>query len=338
MSEIEARLAAMPKAEIHVHLEGATTAQTYFEIAKRNGAPLECDELPQWQRFFQFTDFDHFIAVYVQSTRVLRTADDYRLMLARFAAQQAAMNVLYTETFVSCSLLPESLDRDAFLDTLAAVQDEILAEHGIVVRCIADISRELPHTRQAVVDLAIEGRRRGAFIGLGLGGPEIGFPPEAYADAYARARAAGLHVVAHAGETVGSASIVGALDALRAERIGHGVRAIEDAALVQRLRDERIALEVCPQSNYRLGVVPQGAPHPIRALMDAGVRVTVNSDDPAMFETSLTNEYVQLAAQGFSFDELVGLSEATLEASFISDADRARIAQRWASSSPKTQR
>lgn len=328
-STLRERLAALPKAELHVHLEGATTADTYYEIAQRNGVPLDASSLPQWQAFFQFTNFDHFIDVYVRSTRVLRTAADYELLMMRFGAQQAAMNVRYTETFISCSLLPDAMDRGQFLDTLVRAQQRILAEHGVIVRCIADMSRELPQTRHAVVDLAIEGKRRGAFVGVGLGGPEVGFPPENYADAYARAREAGLHVVAHAGETVGPQSIIGALDALHAQRIGHGVRAIEDPVLVARLREERIPLEVCPQSNYRLGVVAEGAVHPIRELMDAGVWVTLNSDDPAMFETDLTNEYVQLAAAGFSYDELFALSKATLDASFATAQDRAAVAGAW---------
>jgi adenosine deaminase len=326
---LEARIAAMPKAEIHVHLEGATSAATYFEIAKRNGVELPVDDLPQWHEFFHFQDFDHFIEVYVSSTKILRRADDYDLLIRRFAEQQAALNVRYTEAFVSCSLLPDGVNTDDFFAALRRGIDAAERETGVGIALIADISREFPETRHHVVDLAIQGRKRGLFIGLGLGGPEVGFPPELFADAYAAAREAGLHVVAHAGETGGAKSVRSALDALRAERIGHGVQSLEDETLIERLRREGTPLEVCPQSNYRLGVVAEGEPHPIRALLDAGVRCTVNSDDPAMFETDINREYVTLAEQGFTWTELRQLSLATLEAAFLSDADLRALKEQW---------
>jgi adenosine deaminase len=330
---LEARIAAMPKAEIHVHLEGATTAETYFEIAQRNGVQLPAQNLPQWQQFFHFENFDHFIDVYVTSTKLLQRAEDYELLLRRFGAQQAALNVEYTEAFVSCSLLPEGAGTDEFLSALRRGLETIERDHGVRVALIGDISRELPQSRHRVVDLVVEGYKRGVFIGLGLGGPEVGFPPELFADAYAHARKAGLHVVAHAGETGGAKSVRGALDALGAERIGHGVQSLDDETLIERLRRDGTPLEVCPQSNYRLGVVELGEPHPIRALLNAGVRCTVNSDDPAMFETDLNREYLTLAQQGFSEDELRGLSFATLDSTFLSDGDKRALKERWTATS-----
>ena len=319
---LDARIAAMPKTEIHIHLEGATSAETYFEIARRNGVELPAHELPQWKEFFHFRDFNHFIEVYVTSTKMLRTAADYELLVRRFAAQQAALNVKYTEAFVSCSLAPEGAASDEFLDALLRGVEAGERESGVRIALIADISRELPESRHRVVRLAIEGHKRGVFIGLGLGGPEIGFPAELFADAYAAAREAGLHVVAHAGETGGAVSIRGALDTLAAERIGHGVQSLEDADLLQRLRREGTPLEICPQSNYRLGVAKPGEAHPIRALFDAGVHCTVNSDDPAMFETDINREYLTLAEQGFTWEELRQLNLNTLDATFLSDADK----------------
>lgn len=316
------RIAALPKAEIHVHLEGATTAETYFEIAQRNGIELPAQNLPQWESFFHYEDFAHFIDVYVTSTKLLRSTRDYETLLRRFGARQAALNVTYTEAFVSCSLIPSGADAHDFLEALRRGIDAVERDHGIGIALIADISRELPDSRHRVVDLAIEGYKRGVFIGLGLGGPEVGFPPELFADAYARAGAAGLHLVAHAGETGGANSVRGALDSLHAERIGHGVQSLEDADLLARLKRERTPLEICPQSNYRLGIVATGAPHPIRALYDAGVHCTVNSDDPAMFETDINREYETLAGQGFTWDELLALNQATFEATFLSDADK----------------
>lgn len=329
---LEARIAAMPKTEIHIHLEGATSAETYFEIARRNGVELPVHELPQWKDFFHFRDFNHFIEVYVTSTKMLRTAADYELLVRRFAAQQAALNVQYTEAFVSCSLAPQGAASDEFLDALRRGADAGERESGVRIALIADISRELPESRHRVVQLAIEGYKRGVFIGLGLGGPEVGFPAEMFADAYAAARDAGLHVVAHAGETGGAKSVRGALDALHAERIGHGVQSLEDAELIERLRHQGTPLEVCPQSNYRLGVAKPGEPHPIRALFDAGIRCTVNSDDPAMFETDINREYATLAEQGFTWDELQKLNLITLESTFLNDADKRALKEQMLSS------
>jgi adenosine deaminase len=323
------RIAAMPKTEIHIHLEGATTAETYFEIAQRNGVELPAQSLPQWQEFFHFENFNHFIEVYVTSTKLLRRAEDYETLLRRFGAQQAALNVKYTEAFVSCSLIPQGAAADDFLEALRRGQDAVEREHGIRIALIADISREIPESRHRVVELAIAGHKRGVFTGLGLGGPEIGFPPELFTDAYASAREAGLRVVAHAGETGGAKSVRGALDALCAERIGHGVQSLEDEALIAHLRSEQIALEVCPQSNYRLGVAKPGEAHPIRALFDAGIRCTVNSDDPAMFETDLNREYETLAGQGFTWEELWTLNLSTLDSTFLSDADKRALKAQW---------
>lgn len=326
---LQARIAAMPKAEIHVHLEGATTAETYFEIAQRNGVELPVQNLPQWQQFFHFESFNHFIEVYVTSTKLLRRAEDYDLLLRRFGEQQAALNVKYTEAFVSCSLVPQDAPDDDFLSALERGVETVERDHGVRIALIGDISRELPDSRHRVAQLVIRGYKRGVFMGLGLGGPEVGFPPELFEDAFARAREAGLHVVAHAGETGGAKSVRGALDALLAERIGHGVQSLEDHDLIERLKRDGTPLEICPHSNYRLGIVKPGEPHPILALFDAGVRCTVNSDDPAMFETDINREYLTLAEQGFSEEELWSLNCSTLDATFLPDADKRALSEQW---------
>ncbi|HTV72179.1 MAG TPA: adenosine deaminase [Candidatus Acidoferrales bacterium] len=312
----------MPKVELHVHLEGATSADTYFEIARRNNVSLETQDLPQWQKFFAFTDLTHFTAVYLQSTLCLRSPADYELMVQRFGAQQASLNVLYTEAFVACSLLPENMDSGEFLDALERGASSVARDHGVMVRFIAGISRSRASTQGEVLEIALEGRQRGIFVGLGLGGIEDGYPPRLFADTFRRARERGLHVVAHAGETFGPASVRGALNRLRVERIGHGIRSLEDPALVERLRDERIPLEICPRSNYRLGVVAADRPHPIRWLFDSGVWCTVNSDDPAMFETTLTREYETLAEQGFTWDEIWAINHGAIDATFAGEAEK----------------
>ena len=200
------------------------------------------------------------------------------------------------------------------------------------MRFLVDLDRSCgaDDSAEAALQFALAGRaRQGLFLGFSIGGPEVGYPPELFADLFARARAGGLRTVAHAGETAGPASVWGALRSLRAERIGHGIRALDDPALLAELRRTQTPLDVSPTSNYRLKVVPLNQPHPIRHLLDAGLRVTLNSDDPPMFATDLTAEYVALARQGFSWPELWQLNLNTLEASFLPEAEKAILRQQW---------
>lgn len=327
---LDARLQAMPKVELHVHLEGAMDADAVWTMAERNRVPLPADSLAAWRAFYAFRDFDHFLAVYTAAARAMCTADDWAFMAERFVAYQASQGVVYTEAFLSASFMVGGLPAEALLDALAAGVAAGEARHGVRVRFIPDIARHLPATQAAVLDFTVRGHARGLFLGLGLGGPEPGFPPALFAATYAEARRRGLRLVAHAGETDGPASIRGAVEALGAERIGHGVRALEDPAVVGMLRERRIPLEVCPTSNYRLGIVTADTPHPIRALVDAGVVCTVNSDDPPMFGTTLVDEYRLLARQGFTWDELWQLNLNALDAAFLDPSARAAYREQFA--------
>ncbi len=328
-AELLARIEAMPKVEIHVHLEGATDAETVFEMAGRNGIALPARSLAEWQRFYEFTDFDHFIDVYTLATRCMGSPEDFALMVERFLQNQARQHIRYSEVFVSLSHHLGRIPDDDLLDALAAGAAAGTTSHGGRVRFIADIARHLPDTRWRVLEFALRGRERGLFIGLGIGGKEIGHPPEDFAETFAEARRQGLHVVAHAGETAGPESVRGAVEALQAARIGHGVRCLEDGGLVALLRASQTPLEVCPQSNYCLGIVGRGQLHPIRRLVDAGLFCTVNSDDPPMFSTSLNREYETLAEQGFSWAELWRLNLNTLQASFLNEAEKAALRVEW---------
>ena len=201
--------------------------------------------------------------------------------------------------------------------------------HNVKFRIIPDIAREQPDSQQRVVQFALKGRDRGIFIGLGLGGREAEYPAELFRETFAEAKRKGLHVVAHAGEVAGPASIWGALDVLGAERIGHGIRCLEDAELVNRLKDAAIPLEVCPVSNYCTGAVAAGKPHPLRSLVARRLRCTVNSDDPSMFGGNLVDQYCTLAAQGFTWDELWALNRATLNAAFLDRTERKALEAHW---------
>jgi len=250
-------------------------------------------------------------------------------MIERFYKRQSEENILYTEAFLSASFLTQKFEDDEILDAIAAGRVAGEANYRCQVNLIPDIAREIPNSQHRVLEFVLRGKERGLFIGLGVGGLEVGYPPELFTETYAEAHRQRLRIVAHAGEAVGAESIWGAVNTLKAERIGHGIRCLDDPTLVEVLRQRQIPLEVSPQSNYCLGVVEQNQPHPIRKMVDAGLYCTVNSDDPAMFSTSLTNEYLTLAKQGFSWEELWQLSLNTLEATFLDKVEKERCRAEW---------
>ncbi|BAU12954.1 adenosine deaminase [Leptolyngbya sp. NIES-3755] len=327
--ELTSRLHRMPKAEIHVHVEGAIDAETYYQMAQRNRVELPVKSLEEWKTFFEFRDFPHFIQVYTAAVNCIQTPEDYALMIERLYQRQSQENIRYTEAFLSASFLTQKFEDDEILDVIAQGCATGEAKYPCQIRFIPDIAREIPNSQERVLEFILKGKERGLFIGLGVGGLEVGYPPELFTQTYLEAQRQGLRLVAHAGEAVGAESIWGAIDALQAERIGHGIRCLEDPKLVKVLQQRKIPLEVSPQSNYCLGVVKQGKPHPIRQMVDAELFCTVNSDDPAMFSTSLTNEYVMLANQGFSWEELWQLNLNTLEATFLDEAEKSNYRTEW---------
>jgi adenosine deaminase len=328
-TELERRFAAMPKAEIHVHLEGATAPDASYAIARRNAVDLPVASLDEWKRYFEFRDFGHFIDVYRKTTDTIRTTDDLALMVAQFYVDQARQNIRYSECFMSMSLHLRRLSEDEILDALAQGIERGQTVSHSRVQFIADISREDPHTQSAVLDLALHGQRRGLIVGIGLGGLEKEFPPHLFRDTYARARDAGLQVVAHAGEAAGWESIREAVDELHVTRIGHGIRIVDSPEYAAEMRERKIAFEVCPVSNYAIGATPLGQPHPIRKMVDLGLRCTVNTDDPAMFSTDMASQYNLLAKQGFTWDECWKLNEQTLDATFLTSAEKAEYRREW---------
>ncbi|ARV62061.1 adenosine deaminase [Nostocales cyanobacterium HT-58-2] len=323
------RLQAMPKVEIHVHLEGAIDAETVYQMAQRNNFSLPAASLEEWKLFYKFRDFNHFIEVYGIASQCMQTAEDFAWMTEKFLQNQSEQNIRYSEAYFSPTLHSGKLTDEEILDalTLGAVTGE--AKYGSRVKFIVDISRQYPHLQTKVLEFALQGQEKGIVIGLGIGGPEVDYPPENYTETFAQARMQGLRVVAHAGETEGPSSIWGAITSLQAERIGHGVRCLEDASLVAKLRQRQTPLEVSPQSNYCLGVVKPNEPHPIRQMIDAGLFCTLNSDDPPMFNTNLNNEYLTLANQGFSWEQLWQLNLNTLEATFLPEAEKEVYRTQW---------
>jgi len=319
---VQRALVALPKVELHVHLEGATSPEAIFRMAERNGISLPAADRESWNAFCRFRDFKHFIAVYEASTRCMLTAEDFTEMVVDFCERQAVQNVVYTEAFLSTGLHLQKLPSRDLIDALEKGALEGERRCGTRVRFIPDISRERPWQQRDILAFAIEAHKRGVGLGIGLGGIESGYPPRLFQHTYEAAAAAGLHLVAHAGETTGGEGILEAVQLLQAERIGHGIRVLDDERLVEELRRRRVPFEVSPQSNYCTGVVAAGQAHPLRAMQQRGLLCTVNSDDPALFSSDLVNEYLTLAAQGFALDELFQLDRNAAEVSFLSEREK----------------
>jgi aminodeoxyfutalosine deaminase len=325
---LESYIRAMPKAELHVHLEGAIQPEALLALAQRNGVALPADTVEGLRAWYTFTNFAHFVEIYLAVSACIRTPDDIELIAREFLAGQAAQNIRYSEVTYT-AFTHYHFKGLSFRDQLAALNRARVwakRELGVTIGLVIDIPRSISAADGLLVaDWAIDGMGDGV-IALGLGGPEIGNPPEKFAAAFERARAAGLPSVPHAGETVGPESVWGALRALGAVRIGHGVRCIEDPALVAELRERQIPLEICPTSNVCLGVAPNVAAHPLPRLLEEGLYVTLNSDDPPMFNTSLIGEYLATArAYGWGAPELERLDLNAVRAALLPEAERAEL-------------
>ena len=292
----------MPKVELHVHLTGAIQAETLLKLARKHGVELPANTVEGLLQWYTFTDFAHFVEIYVQIADCIRTPEDIELITREFLSAQAAQNIVHTEmTYTPYFATTKGISFDEQLDAINRARAWAEAELNVTVGWVIDIPRDVtPEIGMTIAEWAVSARNNGV-VGFGLGGPEIGNPPEKFVDAFAYVREAGMPSVPHAGETVGAESIWGALRSLDAVRIGHGVRCLEDPALVDELRARQIPLEVCPTSNVCLHVATDFESHPLPRLIDEGLYVTLNSDDPAMFNTTLTDEYLQ-AAKIFGFD------------------------------------
>ncbi|MBN1812539.1 MAG: adenosine deaminase [Anaerolineae bacterium] len=317
----------MPKVELHVHLEGSIRPATLLRLARRNGFDLPAKDVEGLQDFYRFRNFAHFIEVYVTITCCLQTQDDYCLIAYEFGADCARQNVRYAEVTFSIftNVTYAGLPWQAIVEGLNAGRARARAEFGVDWRWVFDIVRDVPDTQDQVVEIAIAAQDQGV-VALGLGGSEKGFPPELFVQSFERARQAGLHSLPHAGEIASPESIWNALKLLHAERIGHGVRCVEDPALIDYLREQQVPLEVCPTSNVCLGVFPSYEAHPLRRLWDDGLLITVNSDDPPLFNTDLNHEYEVLVDHfGFTADELEQVSLNALRASFLPKTEKAQL-------------
>lgn len=321
-------IAEMPKAELHVHLEGSIYPETLLRLARKHGRELPFSDVAGAREWFQFRDFPHFVEVYVEICQNLRDEEDYVMVTTEMAKRAAEENIRYLEvTYAPASLLNPRTpgEPDMVIEGLREGARIARDEHDVVMQFIMDPVRG--RTAEEVMALAhwFDRNVGDGLVGFGLGGIEVGNPASRYREAFELARSAGGRISIHAGETVGPESVWDALET-GAERIGHGVRSIEDPCLVEELVEREMLLEVSPTSNVRLGVVPSIEQHPFRQLHDAGVLLTVNSDDPPMFETTLTAEYMTLASVfGYTVHDLVELSMRAVDHAFLPDAERQRL-------------
>ncbi len=301
---LQSYIAAVPKVELHVHLEGSILPETLLVLAKRNGVLLPAYTVEELKNWFKFRDFSHFIQVYITITRCLQRREDYELIAYEFGRELARQNVRYAEvTFSPGTHLWLGIPQEIYFPGITAGRERARKDFGVEINWVFDLVRntsDVVRYSDYVTSVAIEGKAHGV-IALGLGGKEEGNPPEPFAPWFEKAREAGLRSTPHAGEMMGPESVWGAIRALGAERIGHGVRSIEDLNLVAYLAENRIPLEINPTSNICLGVYPEMRAHPWRKLQDAGVIVTINSDDPPLFNTTLTDEILLLNA-AFDYD------------------------------------
>ena len=310
---------ALPKVELHVHLVGSAGIDTVLELAHRHpeaGVPTDRDELID---FYTFRDFDHFLKVFWAVQSMLTEARDITTLVTGLAAELARQNVRYAEVTVTpYNHYLDGLPVDEVLTGLADGRALAASEHGVDLAWVFDIPGEKGvKAGRETLTIALQERPDG-LISFGLGGPEVGIGRAQFEPFFTAAREAGLHSVPHAGETTGPATVWSALHDLGAERIGHGTSSASDPALLAYLAEHQIPLEVCPTSNVRTQQVPSIDAHPVRRMLDHGVVVTLNTDDPPMFGATLEGEYLAVAsALGLQPAEVAALARNGVEASFL---------------------
>ncbi|MBX3113876.1 MAG: adenosine deaminase [Fimbriimonadaceae bacterium] len=321
---------AMPKVELHVHLEGSIRPETVLQLSKKNNIALPYDTLEGLKQWYQFRDFPHFVEVYVAVSKCIKTPEDIEFIAREFLVGQKEQNILHSEvTFTASTIknhcgIPWDEQIDALERAIKFGQDEL----GVSMLLIIDIVRgDSPEAGLKVAEMAVSGIGRGVGA-LGLAGQEGPNQAMPYKEAYELAWAYGLPVIPHAGETQGADSIWEALNFTKCQRIGHGIRCLEDPVLVETLREKEVVLEVCPTSNVCLTPIKRIEVHPIKQLVDEGLQVTINSDDPPMFSTTLSDEFAKCStAFGWDMDVLREFSVRAAENSLLSAEAKTKLIQ-----------
>jgi adenosine deaminase len=319
-------LSVLPKAELHLHIEGTLEPELAFELAARNGVELPYADVADLAARYDFDDLQSFLDLYYATMAVLRTREDFAELTRRYLRRAHSQGVRHAELFFDPQAhTARGVAFDDVVDGIGDALDEAERELGMSGGLILCFLRDQP-VASAEEALTAGLARTDRIIGVGLDSAEVGYPPSLFEGVYARARAAGLHAVAHAGEEGPPAYVREALDLLHAERIDHGIRSVEDDELVARLAAERVPLTVCPLSNVRLQATPDLRDHPLLRLDAAGVRVTVNSDDPAYFGGYVGQNFAAVRdALGVTAGQARRFARTSIEASFASDERKAQL-------------
>jgi adenine deaminase len=326
VDRVDSFVRGLPKAELHLHIEGTLEPELLFELASRNAVGLPYRSIDELRAAYSFGDLQDFLDLYYQGAAVLQTEADFHEMTWAYLERAAADGVRRAEVFFDPQTHTDrGVPFEAVIGGINAALEDGERRLGISTGLIMCFLRHL--TPAAAMESLEQGlAHREMLLGVGLDSSEVGNPPAGFADVFARAEAEDLHRVAHAGEEGPPAYVWQALDLLHAERIDHGVRAMEDDRLVNRLRRDEIPLTMCPLSNVALGVFDSLAEHPLKEALDAGLRVTVNSDDPAYFGGYVADNYTATAeALDLTREELVTLAANSIEASFLDDGAKRRL-------------
>ncbi len=322
-------LDGIPKAELHLHLEGAIPLDTLWELIGKYGGDRAVPDRRSLDELFTYRNFDHFIETWLWKNGFLREYEDFTLIAEGAARDLARQKIRYAEVFFS----PGDFERHGLeVQRLAqSIRTGLSRAPGVEIALIVDLVRDFGPKRGArTLALCSEIKKDLGVIGIGIGGTERDFPPEPYAALFAEARRLGFGTTVHAGEAAGPESVRGAVRSLEPDRIGHGTRAAEDSALVDLLARTKIPLEMCPLSNVMTGVVPSLSDHPIGRFRERGVRVTVNTDDPAMFGNSLAGELLALHRElGFTRDDIRTLILESLRSSWLDDAAKKKMIEEF---------
>ncbi|MGB7859068.1 MAG: adenosine deaminase [Acidimicrobiia bacterium] len=312
---MDAFIRALPKAELHIHIEGTLEPQMMFDLGGRNGFDLPFEDVDGVAEAYQFKDLQSFLDIYYQGASVLQTPDDFYDLMTAYLRRAAYDGVRHAEIFFDPQTHTErGVGFEIFMEGFRAA---IADADGLSVDLILCFLRHLSGD-DAIKTLAAAETHLEGIIAVGLDSSEIGNPPELFAGAYDMARGLGLRAVAHAGEEGPPSYVVGALDVLGVERVDHGVRSLEDPELVDRLVRDQVPLTVCPMSNLALKVVPAMAEHPLPTMIEAGMMVSVNSDDPAYFGGYVLENYQQVSAElGLESDSLSVLARNSIVSSFL---------------------
>jgi adenosine deaminase len=321
---LDSLITQMPKVELHLHLEGSITPATLLRIAERNNVDLPARDEAGVAQLFQYKNFQEFLTVFMVLARSLKRGEDFELLAYELGHHLADQNVRYAEVMISAfQYYSRGVDLDEVVQGTSAGFARAQHERGTRVMIAFDYGRQFGiETAWKVLEIAVRNRRHG-LIAWSIGGDEVHYPPEQFAEVFAAAGRAGLRLMAHAGEVVGPPSIWGAVDALACERLGHGIRSVDDPNLLEHLRARGVVLDISPTSNVRTGAVASIEAHPLRRLFDAGIQVTLNTDDPTFFSTTLNDEY-RLAARVFGFDaaELTTLALNGVRAAFLPEEEK----------------